>query len=63
MATEVNLSETKQPRLYGVYISTYILAVIGVCLRLVCRKKLSKAGLWWDDFVICLSLVRVDRAL
>ena len=54
----IDLSESQQPRLYGAYSTTYLLAVTSICLRLVCRKYLSKAGLWWDDYAICFSLVR-----
>lgn len=54
---KIDLSDNRQPELYAAYISTYSLAVIAVCLRLVSRNYLTKAGLWWDDFIICLSLV------
>ena len=54
---QVDLSESRQPQLYGAYISTYSLAVIAVCLRLACRKCFSKAGLWLDDYAICVSLL------
>ena len=54
--TQPDLSETRQPQLYGAYISTYLLAVVAVGLRLLSRKRLSKAGLWLDDFAICASL-------
>jgi hypothetical protein len=35
----------------------YVLAVIIVALRLYCRLGVSKAGLWWDDYIICVALV------
>lgn len=50
------LAENHQPRLYGAFISTYLLAVIAVCLRLSARKRFSKAGLWLDDYAICAAL-------
>lgn len=55
----VDLNESQHAHLYGAYISTFSLAVISVVLRLLCRKTLSKAGLWWDDWVICISLVGI----
>ena len=57
-SANVDLSESQQPRLYGTYSSTWLLAIIAVALRMLCRKRLSRAGFWWDDYVICLSLVR-----
>ena len=57
-AGPIDLYESQQPRLYAAYSVTYSLAVIAVCLRLISRKHLSKAGLWWDDYAICFSLVR-----
>lgn len=50
------LSESRQPQLYGAYISTYALAVIAVGLRLSARKYFSKARIWFDDYAICASL-------
>lgn len=52
-----NLFESRQPQLYGAYISTYVLAIVAVCLRLLSRKSFSKAGLWLDDYAICASLL------
>lgn len=51
------LSESRQPRLYGVFTSTYALAIIAVGLRLSARKYFSKAGIWLDDYAICASLI------
>jgi hypothetical protein len=53
----IDLNESHQSRLYATYSSTYILAVIAVGLRLYCRLGVSKAGLWWDDYIICVALV------
>ena len=50
------LSQSRQPELYGIYGSTYALAVLAVGLRLSARKYFSKAGIWWDDYAICASL-------
>ncbi|KAL2864488.1 putative integral membrane protein [Aspergillus lucknowensis] len=52
----LDLYESKQPELYAAYSSTYGLAVVAVALRLWCRLAVSKAGLWWDDYIICLAL-------
>lgn len=40
----------------GSIIATWILAFIAVTLRFVARR-LSKAGLWYDDFMIIPALV------
>ena len=50
------LSESHQPQLYSAYISTYMLAIIAVCLRLSARKYFSKAGVWLDDYWALLVL-------
>ncbi|OJJ70086.1 hypothetical protein ASPBRDRAFT_45416 [Aspergillus brasiliensis CBS 101740] len=52
----LDLSESKRSELYGAYCSTYILAVTAVALRLVCRTVVSKVGLWWDDYMICIAV-------
>ncbi|KAJ6043681.1 uncharacterized protein N7446_001877 [Penicillium canescens] len=52
----IDLNASHQSRLYATYSSTYVLAVIAVALRLYCRLGVSKAGLWWDDYIICVAL-------
>ncbi|KAJ5153865.1 uncharacterized protein N7500_009304 [Penicillium coprophilum] len=53
----LDLTESHQSELYAKYSATYSLAVIAVTLRLVCRLRISKARLWWDDYIMCVALV------
>ncbi|GFF44457.1 hypothetical protein IFM58399_07297 [Aspergillus lentulus] len=55
----LDLSESKRANLYAAYSSTYGLAVVAVVLRLLCRTRVSKVGLWWDDYLICIALAMV----
>ena len=55
--THPDLTESRQPQLYTAYISTYLLALVAVSLRLLSRKRFSTAELWLDDFAICASLL------
>ena len=43
-------------RIQGPVISTWILALIAVCARFAARK-MSKAGLWYDDWLIIPTMV------
>ncbi|EAW21037.1 putative integral membrane protein [Aspergillus fischeri NRRL 181] len=52
----LDLSESRRANLYAAYSSTYGLAVVAVVLRLLCRTRVSKVGLWWDDYLICIAL-------
>ena len=52
----LNLAETQVPRILGVNIATYVLAVIAVSLRFVSRR-LVRSYLWWDDWLMVLALV------
>lgn len=52
----VDLSETRQPELYASGITTFVLAVLAVCLRLWARKLL-KARCLLDDWLIIGALV------
>ena len=54
---KTSLSESRQPQLYAAYSITYALAVIAVGLRISARRFFSKAGIWLDDYAICVSLV------
>lgn len=54
----LDISESKRPLLFAIYSLTYALALVAVFLRLYCRMVASKAGLWWDDYLICIALVR-----
>jgi hypothetical protein len=55
----LDLSESRRANLYAAYSSTYGLAVVAVVLRLLCRTRVSKVGLWWDDYLICIALVSI----
>lgn len=49
--------QSRAPVLYGGTISLQILSTFVVALRFIARR-VSKAGLWWDDWVIVPALVR-----
>ena len=53
---DLNLSETQIPRILGINIATFAIAIISVVLRFVSRQ-LSSAQLWWDDWLIVSALV------
>ena len=55
--------QSKTPELFRDTISLIVLATIAVGARLAARR-ISVAGLWWDDYVIVLALVRcsTDRS-
>ncbi len=52
----VDLSETQVPRILGVNIATFALAVTTIVLRFVSRR-LSRAPLWWDDWLMIPAIV------
>ena len=52
----IDLDASQQTHLRVTYSITYSLAVLAVALRLFCRL-IAKTTLWWDDYVICASLV------
>lgn len=47
-------------RIQGSIIATWVLAVIIVCLRFFARR-ISNAGLWYDDWLIVPATVRISR--
>ncbi|XRM45278.1 hypothetical protein ABZX51_008378 [Aspergillus tubingensis] len=53
----LDLTESKRPELYGAYSVTYALALLAFGLRIVSRTLISKAGLWWDDYLICIAML------
>ena len=55
--TNVDLSETRQPELYASGITTFVLAVLAVCLRFWARNLL-KTRFLLDDWLIVGALVR-----
>ena len=50
-----DLSDTKQPYIYGVACAVYVLSFISVALRFVARR-LTSASRGWDDWLILGSL-------
>ena len=42
-------------------LATWILALIVLSLRFAARK-ISKAGFWWDDWLLVLAMVRMRAA-
>ena len=59
----LDLTESKRPELYGAYSVTYALALLAFGLRIVSRTLISKAGLWWDDYLVCMAMVCFPLAL
>lgn len=55
----IDLNESYQSQLRAKYAATYALAVVAVTLRLLCRLRISKVRLWWDDYIICVALVHI----
>lgn len=52
----LDLNETKVPTLVSVFVVIWVLGLLAVLLRLLARK-VSRNGLWWDDWIIMASLV------
>lgn len=53
----MDLSQTRQPSLYASSTVPFFAAFLCVGLRFWCRWK-NTAGLWLDDWLILVSLVR-----
>ena len=53
----IHLSETKHPDFYVAYSVPHGLSLVAVTLRLLYRTVLSRAGLWLDDYLICIASV------
>ncbi|RAK99402.1 putative integral membrane protein [Aspergillus ibericus CBS 121593] len=53
----LDLTESKRPELYGAYSTTYGLALGAFGLRMVSRMLISKVGLWWDDYLVCIAML------
>ncbi len=49
--------KTLTPVCDGVMFGGYLVGTLFIILRLVCRLRLSGAGLWWDDYVLFLGCV------
>ena len=59
--TMVNLSDSKQPDIYGTISTVCPVAVLVVVLRLLARR-VSKAGYWWDDWIIIIAMVECTHS-
>lgn len=53
----LDLSATQVPRILGVNIATFCLAVIAITLRFTARR-LTHAAFWWDDWLMIPAIVR-----
>jgi hypothetical protein len=53
-------SDNLQPWAIATTISLTVLAVVSVCLRVLSRFE-RKQKLWWDDWMIIWSMVRITR--
>lgn len=56
--TPAFLAQSLQPNIYAACIVVTLAATSAVALRLLCRR-LAKAYLWWDDWIIVAALVSV----
>lgn len=56
----LDLSETRQPLVLGISISVWLLAMLSIALRVVSRR-IKGASLWWDDWIILVSIVNGFR--
>jgi hypothetical protein len=56
----IDLAASKQPQTRGLIISTWVLALLAVALRFYARR-ISKAGFWWDDWLMIPALVDIPR--
>ena len=62
---DVDLQDTQVPRILGVNIATFILAVIAISLRFIARR-LTRLPYWWDDWlmlpaIVCWSECSISR--
>ncbi|TVY93984.1 Satratoxin biosynthesis SC1 cluster protein, partial [Lachnellula willkommii] len=58
-STSVDLSASRQSSLYSADIITFVLAITAVGLR-IWSRQVKCAGIWFDDWFICIALVRSD---
>ena len=60
--TSLNPSaDSQQPQIYGASFTVYLIAILSTALRFHARR-ITKARLWWDDWLIAASLF-LDTAL
>ncbi|ESZ93422.1 hypothetical protein SBOR_6193 [Sclerotinia borealis F-4128] len=56
MADSLDMSASRQGNLYAADIITFSAAVVAVGLR-IWSRRVAGAGLWWDDYFICIALL------
>lgn len=52
----IDLSASQVPRILGVNIATFCLAVFAIIARFTARR-LTHASLWWDDWLMLPAIV------
>lgn len=57
--TPAFLAQSLQPNIYAACILVTVAATVAIALRLLCRR-LAKAYLWWDDWIIIAALVSAE---
>jgi hypothetical protein len=55
----MDLSENVGPQIIGADMALLALATIAVILRFISRS-VSKANLWWDDWILAVALVMME---
>lgn len=50
------LAQSRAPATYAIVITVSVLCAVAVALRFLCRR-LVKAVLWWDDWIILAALI------
>ena len=58
----LDINANQGPKIIAVSAILIIISTIAVILRFVSRM-VSKAGLWWDDWLIVGAMVRLDGLL
>ena len=54
-------TQARVSQVYGGTISLVVAATLAVALRLLARK-ISAAKFWWDDWILVLALVKIQKA-
>ena len=52
----IHITDSKQPETRGAQIACLVIAYVGVALRFLARR-LAKAQITWDDYIIVFALV------
>lgn len=58
---ETHIDESKQPVLYGVISAFFAIAILSIIARILSRT-LQKQKLWYDDWLMLLSIVRISKS-